>query len=144
MTDILSTAARGIRMSRVRQAGTNQEVVLRRGLHALGFRFRLNARDLPGSPDVVLPRHRVAIFVHGCFWHGHSCPAGRPPSSNENYWLPKLDANKRRDRRKAAALRALGWRVITVWGCELRGTSAAARAIQRVAKAIRSRTTMAV
>lgn len=108
-------------MSSVRQRGTSAERLVRSFLHAQGFRFRLNRRDLPGSPDIVLPRYRTVIFVNGCFWHQHrGCPKARRPSSNSDYWDRKLDENVRRDKKKAAELRKLGWRVITIWQCETR------------------------
>lgn len=136
MADFLSPTARSARMASVRQAGTSPEVIVRRALHALGFRFRLNPATLPGRPDIVLPRYRVAIFVHGCFWHGHSCRAGRPPSVRLEYWLPKIEENRRRDRRKSAELRSLGWKVLTVWQCRLRTNADAIRTVGNVAKLI--------
>jgi len=98
---------------------TRPELIVRRRLHALGFRFRLHRKDLPGRPDVVLPKYRLAIMVHGCFWHQHEeCKEGRKPTSNESYWGPKLARNVERDAEKESALKALGWRVLTVWECE--------------------------
>jgi DNA mismatch endonuclease (patch repair protein) len=123
-------------MSSVRQSATSPELTLRRALHRLGFRFRLNVASMPGKPDVVLPRYGVALFVHGCFWHGHGCRAGRAPATRGEYWLPKLAENRRRDRRKAAALRRLGWRVMTVWECGLRTQTAANKTVRRVANFI--------
>ena len=108
-------------MSRVRRANTGPELVTRRVLRAQGYRFRLHAPDLPGSPDVVLLNYRTAIFVHGCFWHGHGCKRGsKRPATNVAYWTQKLDRNQRRDRRVVRQLRRLGWRVVTVWECETR------------------------
>jgi len=86
----------------------------------MGYRFRLHRKDLPGTPDIVLPGRRAAIFVHGCFWHGHGCRIGQLPKSRLDYWLPKIEANRERDRRKGGALEAAGWRVLTVWQCEIR------------------------
>lgn len=136
MADFLSPRARSARMARVRQAGTSPELIVRRALHALGFRFRLNPATLPGRPDIVLPRYKVAVFIHGCFWHGHTCRAGRMPAVRPEYWLPKIQENRRRDRRKRDALRSLGWRVLTVWECRLRTTAAATRTCHRVARFI--------
>jgi len=89
-------------------------------LHRLGLRFRLHERTLPGTPDIVLKRHKTVIFVHGCFWHGHECGRGKAPSARLEFWIPKLQRNRERDRANAASLRKLGWRVLTVWECELR------------------------
>lgn len=107
-------------MSAVKTHNTAPEVAVRSLLHSLGYRFSLHRKDLPGTPDIVLARHGTVVFVHGCFWHAHGCAIGRPPKSRSEYWAPKLDANKLRDQRNARALRAMGWRVLTVWQCELR------------------------
>jgi DNA mismatch endonuclease (patch repair protein) len=124
-------------MASVRQSGTTPELSLRAGLHRLGLRYRVNAKALPGSPDLIFPKYKVAIFVHGCFWHGHSCRAGRPPGTNEAYWIPKMAANRRRDAAKEAQLAELGWHVIVVWECTLRRTDLIPRTVAEVAKAIR-------
>jgi DNA mismatch endonuclease, patch repair protein len=121
MADTVSKEVRSKIMSSVRQRNTGPERLVRSLLHSLGMRFRLHRRDLPGSPDIVLPRHRIAIFVHGCFWHQHrGCPKARKPSSNNDYWDRKLADNIARDRKKSAELRKLGWKVITIWQCETR------------------------
>ena len=119
MPDKLSPQARSANMSRVRSRNTRPEVLVRQQLHKAGFRFRLNRRDLPGAPDIVLPRFRTVVFVHGCFWHGHSCKRGTRPSSNTDFWNKKIDGNMDRDRRNVLALGKLGWRVETVWACSL-------------------------
>jgi len=107
-------------MSRVKQKDTGIEVLLRSRLHRLGFRFRKNYRRLPGSPDIVLPKYKVALFVHGCFWHGHdSCRKGRRPKTRKDYWLPKIEDNKRRDLKKIGEIDRLGWRVAVIWQCSL-------------------------
>ena len=106
-------------MRAVKRANTAPEIIVRQVLHALGLRFRLHRRDLPGSPDVVLPRFRTVIFVHGCFWHRHpDCRYTTTPKTRLEYWLPKFAANIERDLRKEAQLQALGWRVLLVWECE--------------------------
>ena len=106
-------------MRAVKRANTAPEIIVRQVLHALGLRFRLHRRDLPGSPDVVLPRFRTVIFVHGCFWHRHpDCRYTTTPQTRLEYWLPKFAANIERDLRKEAQLQALGWRVLLVWECE--------------------------
>jgi DNA mismatch endonuclease (patch repair protein) len=105
-------------MARVRTRNTSPELAVRSELHRRGYRFRLHRRDLPGTPDIVLPRYRTAVFVHGCFWHGHNCPKGKRPKSNAEFWNKKLDENLRRAERQEAELTSLGWRTHTVWECQ--------------------------
>lgn len=108
-------------MRSVKSKNTTPELLIRSMLHRLGFRFRLHRKDLPGSPDVVLPRYRTVIFVHGCFWHRHpGCRLTTTPKSRQSYWLPKFQGNVERDRRNIEALQKLGWQVIVVWECEIR------------------------
>lgn len=108
-------------MCAVKRAHTGPEIIVRQVLHALGLRFRLHRRDLPGSPDVVLPRHKTVVFVHGCFWHRHpGCRFASTPKTRQEYWLPKFQANVERDLKKEAQLRELGWRILVVWECETR------------------------
>lgn len=112
-------------MARVRSEDTGPEKILRSLLHTMGFRFRLHRRDLPGSPDIVLPSRKAAIFVHGCFWHGHNCKRGdRPPKTNAEYWSRKRVGNVTRDKKRRAELVALGWRVLVVWECEIKDAQA--------------------
>lgn len=107
-------------MKSVRQKDTRPEIVVRKVLHSLGYRFRLHRRDLPGRPDIVLPRHRAVVLVHGCFWHQHErCGSARIPRTRTDYWADKLNGNVARDMRVEAALSALGWRVLTVWECDV-------------------------
>ena len=121
MTDNLSPKARGALMRSVRQRDTTPERRVRSAAHRAGYRFRLQGRDLPGTPDIVFPRYRACIFVHGCFWHRHSgCKAATMPASRQDYWRPKFEANVERDRRKMAELEALGWKVGVIWECETR------------------------
>ncbi|MNY40335.1 Very short patch repair protein [compost metagenome] len=89
-------------------------------LHRMGFRFRIHRKDLPGRPDIVLPRHKKAVLVHGCFWHGHLCKIAPGPKSNTAYWSPKIEANRSRDQRNRIALASLGWQVLELWECEIR------------------------
>jgi DNA mismatch endonuclease (patch repair protein) len=107
-------------MSRIRSRDTKPEVAVRSLLHRLGYRFRLHRKDLPGRPDVVLPRHRKVILVHGCFWHGHGCKLAPVPKSNQGYWSPKIEGNRARDVRNSRALAELGWSVLELWECEIR------------------------
>ena len=115
-------------MSRIRGKDTKPEILVRKGLHARGFRFRLQDRRLPGRPDVVLPKYGVTIMVNGCFWHGHKgCRYATRPKTNEEFWEAKIARNRHRDEVTEAHLEALGWTVITIWECELRGGAAQAR-----------------
>jgi DNA mismatch endonuclease (patch repair protein) len=119
MADRLSKARRSWNMSRIRGSNTGPERTVRSLLHRLGFRFRLQGRGLPGRPDIVLPKYRTVVFVHGCFWHRHrGCKDCTTPSNNRNFWVKKLDGNVARDGVKKRVLRKLGWRVVVVWECE--------------------------
>jgi DNA mismatch endonuclease, patch repair protein len=120
MTDNRTPASRSALMARVRSRDTSPEMAVRRMLHSMGHRFRLHRKGLPGTPDVVLPKHRKIIFVNGCFWHGHGCKMGRPPRSRPEFWLPKIQRNRERDAEKTLALEHSGWRVLTVWQCQTR------------------------
>ena len=120
MTDRATPEERSRMMSAVRGSNTAPELYVRRRLFAAGFRYRLHVAALPGRPDIVLPRRKTAVFVHGCFWHGHSCSRGKRPESNTEFWNAKIDGNIRRDRRNRAALRAAGWRCVVVWQCSLK------------------------
>jgi DNA mismatch endonuclease, patch repair protein len=120
MADVVPPGTRSALMARVRSKDTAPERFVRSALHAAGFRFRLQRRDLPGRPDIVLPRFRLAVFVHGCFWHGHNCRRGAAPSSNIEFWSAKLQRNKTRDAQAQAALADLGWRIVVIWECELK------------------------
>lgn len=119
MSDKVSAEQRSRNMARVKNKNTAPEIVVRKTLHRLGYRFRLHRRDLPGNPDIVLPRYRTVIFVHGCFWHGHpGCRRAARPSSNVEFWNVKLDKNRQRDADVRQRLTALGWQVLTIWQCE--------------------------
>ncbi|KAA2285085.1 very short patch repair endonuclease [Arenimonas fontis] len=118
--DRLPPQRRSWLMSRVRSVDTGPELLVRSVLHRLGFRFRLHRRDLPGTPDIVLPGRRTVVFVHGCFWHGHRCKKGRIPKTRVSYWRSKIEVNRKRDARVRRRLRAMGWRVLTVRECEIR------------------------
>lgn len=108
-------------MAGIGPANTKPEMLIRRGLHARGFRYRLHVKGLPGKPDLVFPGRRAAIFVHGCFWHGHDCALFRWPSTREEFWRSKIGGNIARDRRVTAQLLDQGWRVLNVWECALKG-----------------------
>jgi DNA mismatch endonuclease (patch repair protein) len=120
MADVVDRATRSRMMSGIRGRNTKPELTVRSFLHRQGLRFRIHGRQLPGRPDVVLPKYRVALFVHGCFWHRHSgCQYASTPKNNAAFWRAKLDGNALRDKRHRRELARLGWRVFTVWECEL-------------------------
>ena len=122
-------------MKCVRRSDAKPEVTLRKVLHRLGFRYVIGDKRLPGTPDLTLRKYKATVFVHGCFWHGHDCRQGRPPSSNVHYWAPKIAWNRARDARKEKALCDLGIRVFTVWECEVKAASLRAL-VDRLAKAL--------
>jgi DNA mismatch endonuclease (patch repair protein) len=121
MADVLTPDQRSRVMGRIRGSNTKPELWVRKGLFALGFRYRLYQRQLPGTPDLVLPRYRAVIFVNGCFWHGHDCHLFRMPSTRTDFWQSKVQENRIRDEKKNAQLRELGWRILIIWECALRG-----------------------
>ncbi len=124
-TDVFTPAQRSAVMARVRGRDTGPERAVRRLLTGLGLRYRLHRADLPGRPDLALGPRRTAVFVHGCFWHGHDCPRGaRAPKQNADYWRAKIARNRARDLRREGELEALGWRALIVWECELRDEAA--------------------
>ncbi|PWB88481.1 very short patch repair endonuclease [Methylosinus sporium] len=117
--DRISPEARSANMKAVRRKDTAPELFVRRMLHAAGYRYRLHRKELPGCPDIVFVSKKRAIFVHGCFWHGHDCRAGRPPQSRQEYWLPKIARNRERDVAAVNSLISSGWKIHVVWECEL-------------------------
>ena len=138
MPDILTQSQRHKCMSSIRGKNTKPEILVRKGLHARGFRFRLHNKKLPGSPDIVLPKYGVAIMVNGCFWHGHKgCRYATKPKTNVEFWETKIARNRHRDEVTNAHLEALGWHVITIWECELRGKAEAASKLDALAEEIR-------
>lgn len=120
-TDVLTPEQRHLNMTRIRGKDTKPELTVRRILHASGLRYRLHGRNLPGRPDLVFPRYRAVLFVHGCFWHRHDCPLFRWPKSREDFWRTKLSRNVERDAEVEARLLEAGWRVLMVWECALKG-----------------------
>ncbi|MHB8121847.1 MAG: very short patch repair endonuclease [Desulfuromonadaceae bacterium] len=121
MTDVFTTSKRSEVMSKIKNCNTKPELAVRSLLHRMGYRFRLHQANLPGKPDIVLSRYKTVIFVHGCFWHRHKeCRFAYTPKTRTDYWLKKLESNSARDNQVKSDLELLGWRVITVWECELR------------------------
>jgi DNA mismatch endonuclease (patch repair protein) len=122
MADVHDPGTRSRNMAAIKGKDTKPEVLLRKLLFSKGFRFRIHRKDLPGKPDIVLPRYHAAIFVQGCFWHGHTgCPMFRLPATRRDFWEAKITANQKRDQRSIAALREMGWRVLEVWECAFKG-----------------------
>ena len=119
MPDIYSKSKRSEIMSHISGKETKPEIMVRKFLFANGFRFRKNVKDLPGKPDIVLPKYKTVIFIHGCFWHGHSCKRGALPATNTDFWKAKIGGNIERDKRNIAELEKNGWKVIVIWQCEI-------------------------
>jgi DNA mismatch endonuclease (patch repair protein) len=122
MVDVVDRETRSRMMAGIQGKHTRPEVFVRRGLHAMGYRYRLHVRGLPGRPDLVFPSRRCVIFVNGCFWHGHSCPLFKWPSTRRDWWRAKITATRRRDRLARRRLQQEGWRVLTIWECALKGS----------------------
>lgn len=121
MTDVHNPKVRSYNMSRIRSKDTKPEISVRKRLFAAGFRYRLHSQKLPGRPDIVVPKYRAVIFIDGCFWHGHAgCKFFKLPSTRQDWWEAKIQNNKKNDRNKRKELKALGWRIIQVWECQLK------------------------
>lgn len=120
MADNKTTSARSINMSRIRSTNTNPEELVRKYLFSRGFRYRKNVRELPGCPDIVLTKYKTVIFVNGCFWHKHDCPRFVWPTTNREYWIPKIEGNVSRDHYNQELLIKRGWNVLVVWECQLK------------------------
>lgn len=123
MTDIVDAATRSRMMSKIKGKNTKPEKMVRSALHAEGYRFRLHRKDLPGNPDIVLPKYRAAIYVNGCFWHGHECPLFKWPKTREEFWRTKILENMHRDQKNYQKIISMGWRVCVVWECSIRSRS---------------------
>ena len=138
--DRISKAARSANMSRIRSKNTGPELMLRRALHASGLRYRLHAKDLPGSPDIIFRAAKVAVFVHGCYWHRHpGCKYATTPKSNTDFWQAKFAGNIERDAKVVEALQSKGWLPLTVWECEVRDAHAFEKAVLRIRSEVRHR-----
>lgn len=137
MADVHNKETRSYNMSRIKGKDTKPEMLVRKFLHAQGFRFRLHVKDLPGKPDIVLPKYKTAIFVNGCFWHGHEgCRYFVVPKTRTEWWLNKININKANDLKKQATLEELGWKVVRLWECELKSTNVV-KALAELVKKIR-------
>lgn len=133
MTDVFTPEQRSAVMRKVKGRDTSPELKVRKLLTRLGVRYRLNRKDLPGKPDIVMAGRRTAIFVHGCFWHGHDCARGaRMPKANADYWRGKIARNRARDAKVQAELEAAGWRAVVVWECELKDAAALERRLRKL------------
>ena len=120
MTDIVDKATRSRMMSGIRGKDTKPEVLIRKALHAQGFRYRLHDKSLPGKPDLVFPKYKAVVFIHGCFWHGHDCRYFKVPQTRTAFWLDKINANRQRDARQLAQLKQADWRILVIWECATR------------------------
>ncbi|MBU6958006.1 DNA mismatch endonuclease Vsr [Pseudomonas sp. CVAP len=140
MTDFLSPKERSERMARIKGSNTRPEIALRKVLHSLGFRYRLDGAGLPGKPDLVFPRYKAVVFVHGCFWHRHvNCNIATTPKSNTAFWVEKFEKNVARDNRVIGLLKTAGWRVFVAWECQLGSAKKARSTGERLAESIRER-----
>lgn len=137
MADTLTKAERSARMALIRGKDTKPELLVRSYLHRAGLRFTLHRGDLPGRPDVVLPKYATVVFVEGCFWHGHHCQKGRVPTTNSTFWADKVATNQARDLRNQRALRRAGWRVLRIWECQLAKAGPRERVLGRLVERIR-------
>jgi DNA mismatch endonuclease (patch repair protein) len=141
MTDVVDQATRSRMMAGIRGKDTRPELALRKRLHALGFRYRLHVRDLPGRPDIVLPKYGAVIFVHGCFWHGHGCPLFKWPKSRSEFWREKIGGNIARDARALQALQDSEWRVAVLWECAIRPKTSIEAVVEELAAWLKSGST---
>lgn len=138
MTDVHTPEQRSFNMSRIAGRDTKPEMIVRRRLHAAGFRYRLHVKDLPGKPDLVFPKAGLVLFVHGCFWHMHKCKYGKPvPANNRDFWAQKRAGNAERDKRHRVALKDLGWRVAEIWECQTKDAAKLEKQLDKVMKLLR-------
>lgn len=140
MADIVDKATRSKMMSGIKGKNTKPEFMIRKGLFSKGFRYHIHNKNLPGKPDIVLRKYKAAIFVNGCFWHGHNCKLFKWPSSNKEFWKKKILGNRKNDRIKVHALKSKGWRVFVVWECLLRNKNAGtlSATLDKIAKWLKS------
>jgi len=132
MADIFDKKKRSEIMSKISGKETKPEILVRKHLFAKGFRYRKHVKDLPGKPDIVLPKYKTVIFVHGCFWHGHNCKAGKLPETRKEFWEKKVNGNIKRDQKNKSELEKLGWNVITIWQCELKNNVIRNKTLEKI------------
>lgn len=142
MVDTVTKEVRSRMMSAIRAKDTGPELAIRRALHGMGFRYSLHSGQFPGKPDMVFRKHRAAIFIHGCYWHGHDCGEVKPAATNQAYWSPKIEKNRERDARNLAAVEVAGWRHLVIWECSFRrkGTAALEDTARQAAEWLRAGT----
>lgn len=138
MPDIYSRKKRSQIMSKITGSETGPEILVRSFLHLQGFRFRKNDKKYAGKPDIVLPKYRTIIFVHGCFWHGHNCSAGKLPETNVRFWKKKINSNVDRDKKNKRILKKDGWQVLVIWQCKLKNETIRNRTLNRLVQRIHS------
>ena len=138
MPDIYSKQKRSVIMSRISGKETKPEIIVRRYLFSKGFRYRKNDKRYPGKPDIVLPKYKTVIFVNGCFWHGHDCLAGKLPATRRDFWEDKINRNIKRDKDNVSQLEKLGWKVITIWQCELKNKATREETLSGLVERIRT------
>lgn len=138
MTDIYSKNKRSQIMSKISGKETEPEVLVRKFLFRKGFRYRKNDKRYPGTPDIVLPKYKTVIFVHGCFWHGHNCRAGKLPETRKEFWQNKIDTNIARDKKNRQDLEKLGWKVLVIWQCELKNKKIRAEKLKEIEQKIQN------
>jgi len=140
MADIFNKKKRSEIMSKISGKETKPEILVRKHLFAKGFRYRKHVKDLPGKPDIVLPKYKTVIFVHGCFWHGHNCKAGKLPETRKEFWEKKINDNIKRDQKNKSELEKLGWKVIVVWQCELKNKEIRDLTLEKLVKTLTEKT----
>ena len=138
MTDIYSKNKRSQIMSKISGKETEPEILVRKFLFRKGFRYRKNDKRYPGTPDIVMPKYKTVIFVHGCFWHGHNCRAGKLPETRKEFWQNKIDANIARDKKNRQDLEKLGWKVLVIWQCELKNKKIRAEKLKEIEQKIQN------
>ena len=142
MGDIYSKRKRSEIMSKISGTGTKPEILVRKYLFSKGFRFRKNDKRLPGRPDIVLPKYKTVIFIHGCFWHGHHCKAGKLPETNKEFWENKINSNMERDKKNQHKLEKLGWKIIIVWQCKLKNKKMMTKKLKEIEQKIKDEHTI--